>query len=64
MYDHINRGGYRYGNHIRNHLITEPKPYVRYEPTMMEVVAEVLAKASLSVIVILSVVAAAICTGF
>ena len=63
MQEHINRGGYRYGVHIRNHMITEPKPYVRYEPTMMEVVAEVLAKLTLSVIVPLIVVAAAICTG-
>ena len=63
MQEYINRGGYRYGNHIRNHLITEPMPYVHYEPTMMEVVEEVLAKVSLSVSVILSVVAAAICTG-
>lgn len=64
MYDHINRGGYRYGNHIRNHLITEPKPYVRYEPTLWDVVAEVVTRLSLSVITIMIVVAAAICTGF
>lgn len=63
MYDHINRGGYRYGKHIRNHLMPDPRPYVRYEPTMMEVVAEVAARVSLSLTVLLAVVAAAVSAG-
>lgn len=40
MQEHINRGGDRYGNHIRNHLMTDPGPYVHREVTLGERISQ------------------------
>jgi hypothetical protein len=40
MQEHINRGGVRYGNHIRNHMLTDPGPYVHREVTLGERISQ------------------------
>lgn len=61
MQGHIDRGGLRYGKHIRNHLMTEPAPYVHRDKTAWDYATEVAAALALMVATSVAVVFAVLC---
>lgn len=62
--EHINRGGLRYGRHIRNHLMTDPGPYIHRERTMGDLVTEILTVTTAMVSVSMAIAFALMSLGF
>lgn len=64
MQEHINRGGLRYGRHIRNHLMTDPGAYLPRERTMGVILSEIALVGMVLVAVPMAIVFALMSLGF
>lgn len=62
--EHINRGGLRYGRHIRNHLMTDPGPYIPRERTMGDILSEIALVGTMLLAVPMAIAFALMSMGF
>lgn len=62
--EHINRGGLRYGRHIRNHLMTDPGAYIPRERTMGDILSEIALVGTMLLAVPMAIAFALMSMGF